>query len=137
MNSVILIGNLGADPELRFIAGSGKAVANFQMAVKRPFSKDNVSDWFKVIAWGKTAENTANYLHKGSQVAVKGYLTTRNYEDKEGVKRYVTEIVADQVQFLDGAKGRENTGQAASLGQEFRDDGFQSIEDNMDFDVPF
>lgn len=125
MNTVILIGNLGKDPELRYVAGSGKAVCNFSIAVERPFSKEKISDWFNIIVWNKPAENAAQYLHKGSKVAVKSYLTTRNYEGTDGVKRYVTEIVADTVKFI-GSK---------PAAQEDEFEGFQSIED--DSDTPF
>lgn len=141
MNSVIMIGRLARDPELRFVAGSGKAVANFSIAVDRPFSKDKQADFFRVVVWGKQAENVANYLAKGRKVAIKGYLTSRSYDANNGEKRYVTEIVADNVEFLDwGDKNgeqrpvhREEGPEAFSNG--FDSDGFQAIED--DDDIPF
>lgn len=100
MNSVILIGRLTKDPELRFVAGSGKAVATFTLAVDRPFAKEKTADFFKIVVWGKTGENTANYLKKGSQAGVKGILTNRSYDDNDGQKKYITEVVADTVEFL-------------------------------------
>lgn len=133
MNSVVMIGRLTKDPELRFISGSGKAVATFSIAVDRPFAKEKTADFFNVVVWGKPAENAANYLSKGREVAVKGYLQTRNYEGTDGIKRYVTEIVADEVQFI-GGKPKEQI-EAPSLGEQFSGDGFQSIED--DEDIPF
>lgn len=138
MNSVIMVGRLTRDPELRFIAGSGKAVATFAMAVDRPFAKEKTADFFNVVVWGKPAENVANYLAKGRQVAVKGYLQSRSYEDKAGQKRYVTEIVADQVEFIDRGERKDKPAQNSGLdtfGEDFSTDGFQSIED--DDDIPF
>lgn len=138
MNCVVMVGRLTRDPELRFIAGSGKAVATFAIAVDRPFAKEKTADFFNVVVWGKPAENAANYLAKGRQVAVKGYLQSRSYEDKTGVKRYVTEIVADTVEFIDRGDRKEKPSQDSGLdsfGEDFSTDGFQSIED--DDDIPF
>ncbi|SDL30216.1 single-stranded DNA-binding protein [Natronincola ferrireducens] len=100
MNSVVLIGRLARDPELRFTA-SGKAVATFSIAVNRPFSKTNEADFFNIVVWGKTAENCANYLAKGRLVAIEGRLQSRSYETQTGEKRYITEVVANQVEFLE------------------------------------
>ncbi len=139
MNCVVMVGRLTRDPELRFIAGSGKAVATFAIAVDRPFAKEKTADFFNVVVWGKPAENAANYLAKGRQVAVKGYLQSRSYEDKTGQKRYVTEIVADNVEFIGGAGDRKERPASDSgldsFGEDFSTDGFQSIED--DDDIPF
>lgn len=101
MNNVVLIGRLARDPELRFIAGSGKAVANFTIAVNRDFGKEKQADFFRIVVWGKTAENVANYLAKGRLVGINGSLQTRSYDDNNGVKRYLTEIVANKVEFLE------------------------------------
>lgn len=143
MNSVIMMGRLKKDPELRFIAGSGKAVTNFTIAVDRPFAKEKTADFFNVQVWGKPAEACANYLAKGRQAAVKGYLTTRTYDGTDGVKRYVTEIVADTVDFIGGsakpaseARSAGNDTQNQSLGENLNTDGFQSIEDDLD-GIPF
>ena len=103
MNTVILIGRLTRDPELRY-TNSGHAVANFTLAVDRPFSKEKETDFIPIIVWQKQAENCANYLFKGSQVAVEGRLQVRGYEDKQGNKRSATEVVASSVQFLDTRK---------------------------------
>lgn len=129
MNLVVMVARLTKDPTLRYIAGSGKAVCTFTIAVDRPFAKEKTADFFNVVVWGKTGENAANYLEKGRQVAVKGYLQTRNYEDNGGVKRYVTEIVADTVEFIGNALQNKNE----STTDEF--EGFESIE-NTD-DCPF
>ena len=138
MNCVVMVGRLTRDPELRFIAGSGKAVATFPIAVDRPFAKEKTADFFNVVVWGKPAENAANYLAKGRQVAVKGYLQSRSYEDKTGQKRYVTEIVADNVEFVGSGQKKEpgvNNDDAGSFGEDFSKDAFQSLED--DDDIPF
>ena len=103
MNTVILIGRLTRDPELRY-TNSGHAVANFTLAVDRPFSKNKETDFIPIIVWQKQAENCAEYLLKGSQVAVEGRLQVRGYEDKQGNKRSATEVVASSVQFLDTRK---------------------------------
>ncbi|MCT4565579.1 MAG: single-stranded DNA-binding protein [Maledivibacter sp.] len=136
MNSVVLIGRLTRDPELRFTAGSGKAVATFSIAVDRPFSKNNEADFFRIVVWGKTGENCANYLAKGRLVGVQGRLQNNNYQTNTGEKRYSTEVVADRVEFLEWGNKRENN----NLDPQFPDfndgaDGFQAIED--DDDVPF
>ena len=132
MNNVVLVGRLTKDPELRYIPGSGNAVANLNIAVDRPFSKEKTADFFRVVVFGKPAENCSNYLAKGRKVAVKGYLTARSYDAANGEKKYVTEIVADNVEFLEwGDKNKSN--QAPSNG--FDSDGFQEIED--DDDIPF
>ncbi|MDU6040094.1 single-stranded DNA-binding protein [Clostridium butyricum] len=105
MNKVVLIGRLTKDPELRFTPGSGAAVTTFTLAVDRynPKTSQNEADFIPVVIWGKQAENTANYMSKGGQVAVSGRIQTRSYDAKDGTKRYITEVVADQfngVQFL-------------------------------------
>ncbi|MEA3423939.1 MAG: single-stranded DNA-binding protein [Bacillota bacterium] len=133
MNSVFLIGRLTKDPELRFVAGSGKAVANFSLAVNREFSKEKKTDFFRIVVWGKQAESVANYLKKGRLVAVRGSLQTSNYEDKNNVKRYVTDIVADRVEFLEWGDKSNSTQQKAS-DDEFDFSDFQTVEDE---DVPF
>lgn len=109
-NRVILMGNLAADPELRYTPG-GKAVASFRVAVNRAFRtpegelKEEVI-FVPVVAWDKTAELTTQYLSKGRGVLVDGRLNIRDYE-REGEKRYVTEVVASQVVFLGGGQAKE------------------------------
>lgn len=106
LNNTVLVGRLVADPELRYTP-AGKAVANFRLAVERPFTNqqgEREADFINIVSWGKTAENTANYCKKGKLVAVTGRIQTRNYEDKEGNKRNVVEVVADNVRFLPDGK---------------------------------
>ena len=109
MNKVILIGRLTRDPELRYTS-SNIPVATFSLAVDRPFtsqSGERETDFINIVVWRKQAENCKNYINQGSQVAVEGRIQTRNYEDQNGKKRYVTEVVADNVQFLDTKASRE------------------------------
>ncbi|QUH21449.1 single-stranded DNA-binding protein [Alkaliphilus sp. B6464] len=130
MNRVILIGRLARDVEFKYIA-SGKAVATFSIAVNRPFSKKKEADFFNVVVWGKTAENCANYLAKGRLVGLEGRLQSRSYEAQDGQKRYVTEVIADNVEFLEwGDKKQENN----STGDSNYDD-FTAID--SDSDIPF
>ncbi len=106
VNKVILIGNLGRDPELRYTQ-SGQAVANFTLATTERFSnregeRQERTEWHRIVAWGRTAELCAQYLAKGRSVYIEGRLQTREWEDKEGQKRRTTEITAQSVQFLGG-----------------------------------
>ncbi|MDD4831351.1 MAG: single-stranded DNA-binding protein [Bacilli bacterium] len=103
MNKVMLIGRLTRDPDLRYTP-SNIATVTFSIAVNRPFTNQSgvrEADFINIIAWRKQAENVKKYITKGSLVAVEGRIQTRNYDDKDGKKVYVTEVVADNVQFLE------------------------------------
>jgi single-strand DNA-binding protein len=110
VNKVILIGNLGRDPELRYTQG-GQPVANFTMATTETWNKkdgsgkDERTEWHRIVAWGRTGELCAQYLAKGRTCYVEGRLQTREWEDREGKKQRTTEIVANTVQFLGGRGG--------------------------------
>ncbi|MDP4177944.1 MAG: single-stranded DNA-binding protein [Bacillota bacterium] len=106
MNKVVLIGRLTKDPELKYTPGTGTAVATFTLAIDRRFSKDGQkeADFISIVAWSKTAELVANYMKKGSQVGVSGRIQSRTYDAKDGTKRYITEVVADEIQFLDSKR---------------------------------
>ena len=108
LNKVMILGNLGRDPEVRQTQ-SGKAVANFSVATTDAWGqgedRQERTEWHQVVVWGQLGETCGQYLTKGRQVLVEGRLQTRSYEDREGVKRSVTEIVAHQVQFLGGKNG--------------------------------
>jgi single-strand DNA-binding protein len=113
LNKVVLVGRLTKDPELKFTPGNGTAVATCTLAVDRRFSSkegQKEADFIPIVIWGKPAENTANYMSKGSLMGVSGRIQTRSYDAKDGTKRYVTEVVADEVQFL--SKGAGNAGGA-------------------------
>lgn len=103
MNKVVLIGRLTKDPELRFSPGTGIAISRFTIAVNRRKKEDGTqeADFIPCVAWRKQAENLANYQKKGNQIAVTGRIQTRNYDGKDGFKKYVTEVIAEEVQFLD------------------------------------
>jgi len=109
MNKIILIGRLVKDPELKFTPGTGTAVTTLTLAVDRKFSKDNQkeADFVPIVVWGKQAESTANYMSKGKLMGVSGRIQIRNYDAKDGSKRYVTEVVADEVQFLEWGNGNK------------------------------
>jgi single-strand DNA-binding protein len=114
VNKVILVGNLGRDPELRYIP-SGQAVANFTLATNERWrdkegNNQERTEWHRIVVWGKSAENCAQYLQKGRSVYIEGKLQTQEWEDKEGNKRKTTEIVAQTVQFLGGRGGAEPGG---------------------------
>lgn len=118
MNRVILIGNLTKDPELRYTP-NGVAVATFTLAISRPRTNqagERETDFINIVAWQKLADLCASYLRKGRQAAVEGRLQTRSYDNKEGRKVYVTEVVAENVQFLGSRSGNEGSGFDPALG---------------------
>lgn len=110
LNRVALVGRLTKEVELRRI-GSGKAVASFTLAVERNYKREGepTADFISCVCWGKVAENTANYCSKGSLVSVDGRIQTRNYENSQGQKVYVTEVIADSVQFIDTRRNGNTT----------------------------
>src|SRR5512136_737819 len=117
VNKVILIGNLGADPELRYTP-SGAAVANFNIATtERWKDKDGQpqerTEWHRIILWSRQAEIAKEYLRKGSSVYIEGRIQNRSYEDKDGIKRYVTEIIGQRMQLLGSRTGAPSEGGGA------------------------
>lgn len=124
LNRVTLVGRLTKDPELRRTS-SGKAVASFTLAVNRNFKTGDgqEADFINCVCWGKVAENTANYCSKGSLVSIDGRLQTRNYENNQGQKVFVTEIVADSVQFLE-TKRNINIQEEAPKQEQKKSDGY-------------
>ena len=142
MNKVVLIGRLTKDPELKFTPGTGTAVVTFTLAVDRRFQKDDKkeADFISIVVWGKQAESTANYVTKGKLIGVSGRIQTRTYDAKDGTKRYVTEVVADEVQFLEWGNA---TGSNQNNSQNSNQGGFEerSFGEEMtpvdDGDIPF
>jgi single-strand DNA-binding protein len=113
VNKVILVGYLGADPDMRYTP-SGQGVCEMRLATSESWNDKNGqrqerTEWHRIVVWGKRAEICSKYLAKGRQVYVEGRIQTRSYDDKEGNKRYITEIIANDVQFLGGG-GREGGG---------------------------
>ena len=141
VNKVILIGNLGADPELRYTSG-GSAVADLRLATSRKYTtKDGNSkedtQWHRIVVWGKQAEHCKEYLSKGRQVYVEGRLQTRQWEDRDGNKRYTTEVVAERVQFLGGGGGGRGGGEGGYDGPPPPSDNEAPSNTMDDDDIPF
>lgn len=144
MNTVVLIGRLTRDPELRYIPGSGTAICRFTLAIDRNLSKDKkqemeskgqpTADFISISVWGKQGENCANYLAKGRLVAVQGRIQTGSY-DKDGTRVYTTDVVAERTQFLEwgdkdnkGSKGNNDNWDSGV-------EGFYPVSDNEE--IPF
>ena len=116
LNKVMAIGNLGADPEMRYLE-SGAAVTEFRIASNRQWkdkdgNKQEEVEWFRVVTWNKLAEVCSQYLSKGRQVYVEGRLRTRSWEGQDGVTRYTTEVIAHEVKFLGGRTDQQGEGAA-------------------------
>lgn len=147
MNNVVLIGRLVRNPELRFVPGSGMAVANFTMAVDKNLAKDKklefeqqgkpTADFIRIVVWGKQAENCSQYLEKGRLVGINGSIQTGSYKTQAGETRYTTDVLASKVEFLEwGDKTQKKAGK-----DDFNFGGSEeyknySIIENDD-DVPF
>ncbi len=118
MNSVILVGRLTRDPEVRYTSDTNRAIANFSVAIDRGKDRsgnDLGADFPNIVCFGKQAEIVEKYVTKGMQIGIQGRLQTRSYENKEGKKVYVTEVVADRVEFLD-SKRKSNQSDTAVVG---------------------
>lgn len=142
VNKVILVGNVGRDPELRYTQG-GQPVASFSIATNERFKdkegnwKDR-TEWHRIVAWARLAEICGEYLRKGSQVYVEGRIQTRDWEDKEGNKRQTTEIVALSMQML-GRRGGEAGGPSAGEDSQARTGGDDPLSQSSgaDDEIPF
>ena len=132
MNKVFLIGNLTKDPE-RSNTNNGIAVCKFTLAVSRRFSNNNETDFLPVIVWRGQAENCFKFLKKGSKAAVAGSVQTRSYDANDGTKRYITEIVADEVQFLSTKGGEGDVPLAPVNGASAERIGSEVVEDDLPF----
>ncbi len=134
INKAILVGNLGADPEIRYTP-NGMAVANFRIATSETFTKDGQketkTEWHRIVAFGKLAEICGEYLAKGKQVYIEGKIQTRKWTDKDGTDKYTTEILANQMQMLGGRDGAAAGGGGVSGG------GGDEIPPSDIDDVPF
>jgi single-strand DNA-binding protein len=139
VNKVIIIGRMGADPEVKTVTG-GNTVARLSVATSenwkdREGQKQERTEWHKIVVWGKLAELCGKYLSKGRQVYVEGRLQTRSWEDQQGQKKYTTEIVANTVQFLGGGQqASQDRGQDNEFGNQ--DFGPEPAFDNSD-EIPF
>ncbi len=147
VNKVILVGNLGKDPELRYTA-SGTAVCNFPIATTENYkdrdgNRQEKTEWHNIVVWRQLAEICGKYLVKGKQIYIEGKLQTRKWEDRDGNTKYSTEIVADQMQMLgragDGnnAGPRQETPQEPSMDQSASQNNYDKVQFNPDDDIPF
>ncbi|MCB2310676.1 single-stranded DNA-binding protein [Clostridium tagluense] len=138
MNKVVLVGRLTKDPTLIFAQGTGNAVCKFTVAVNRRFKKEGQpeTDFLPVTVFGKTGEATANYMVKGSQVGISGSVQTSTYM-KDNVKMYKTEVIADEVDFLDSKGKGESSGQNNSNNANNSFDSNSDITPIDDSDIPF
>ncbi|MDQ0351527.1 single-strand DNA-binding protein [Alkalibacillus filiformis] len=129
LNRVVLVGRLTKDPELRYTP-NGVAVANFTIAVNRPFSNqqgEREADFINCVIWRRPAENLANYMGKGSMIGVDGRIQTRNFEGQDGKRVFMTEVVADSVQFLESKNSNQGgqPGRTSNQSQQTNQSGFQ------------
>ncbi len=142
MNVVVLIGRLTADPEARYTV-SGTAVTNFRLAVERPFTNrdgEREADFINIVCWRKLAEIVAQYMRKGRMVAVHGRIETRSWENQEGERRFATEVVAENVRFLDSPPAGSSGGREQGRGGNESDDEDlldEFFDDDDDDEVPF
>lgn len=148
MNSVVLIGRLTRDPELRYLPNGGMAVCNFSLAVDKDLSREKkqqmesqgkyTADFINIVVWGKQGENCANYLAKGRLVAIQGRIQTGSYNANDGSKRYTFDVVAEKTEFLEwGDKNQSQGNPIDSMNQEpsdFGGDGFHPVDDD---EIPF
>jgi single-strand DNA-binding protein len=139
LNKCMVIGRLGADPEMRY-TGSGDAVTNFSVAASRQYTttsgeRREETEWFRVVTWRRLAETCAQYLSKGRLVYVEGRIQTRSYDGQDGQKRYITELIAQDVRFLGGREdGGSSGGGAYAAGVPVGADGEGDIDAD---DLPF
>ncbi len=156
MNSVVLIGRLTRDPELRYLPNGGTAVCNFSLAVDKEVSKEKkqemesqgkyTADFVNIVVWGRQGENCANYLAKGRLVAIQGRIQTGSYDAKDGSKRYTFEVVAERTEFLEWGDKNESQGNSnantnsnqsdntSQKSNDFGGDGFHPVDDD---EIPF
>ena len=119
MNKVILMGRLTKDPEIKYTAGKNTAVCSFSLAVERRFTKqgeERQADFFNMVAWEKTAEFCSKYFTKGMKVAIVGRLQNRNWDDNEGKKHYITEVIVEEANFVESKKTEGGPSQKPSSG---------------------
>lgn len=139
MNKTILMGRLTKDPEIRYAGSNNTAVVNFTLAVNRQFVKqgeEKQADFIPIVAWSKTAEFCAKYFSKGQQVAVAGRIQTRTWDDKDGKKVYITEVIAEEVHFADSKKTEpRDIGDMQPKGNNAPDTTF--TDDDSGDDLPF
>lgn len=144
MNSVVLIGRLVKNPEIKFVPASGTAVANFTLAIDKGLTREKkqefesqgkpTADFIRIVVWGKQAESCSNYLSKGKLVAIQGSIQSSSYKTQSGDTRYVTDVIANKVEFLEwGERTTNHRNEESSFGGDFEE--FETLEENDD--IPF
>ena len=142
MNKVILMGRLTRDPEVRYTQTNNTLVASFSLAVNRRFARqgeERQADFINIVAWNKTGEFCSKYFKKGQQVGIIGRIQTRNWDDEQGQKHYVTEVIAEEAYFAD-SKREGDSGASAGFENSFGTSIAQNAEfqvDSSDDDLPF
>ena len=140
MNKVVLVGRLTRDPEVRYSQGdNATAVARYTLAVNRKFKQDGepTADFIPCVVFGRSAEFTEKYFRKGMQVAVSGRIQTGSYTNKDGNKVYTTDVVVEEQEFAESKAANQQNQQSAGSGSIPASDGFMSIPDGMDEELPF
>ena len=141
MNKVILMGRLTKDPDVRYTTNNNTLVASFTLAVNRRFTRqgeERQADFINVVAWDKTGEFCSKYFKKGMQVAVIGRIQTRNYDDKDGKRVYVTEVIAEETYFADSKRDTvPNEMSEATVADITNTFGVQNTTTNSGDDLPF
>ena len=140
MNNVILMGRMVADPELNYAAGSGTAICRFRLAVARPFKKDE-TDFINCIAFNKRAEAIGKYITKGRQLLIQGHIQTGSYDSKDGTKKYTTDVMVDNFEFVGSSNNSNNSNNDFNNFNDNNRFSGMNFEDNItpvdDGDMPF
>ena len=139
MNKVVLMGRLTKDPEVRYTQGENMAVARYTLAVNRRFKKDNeqTADFIPCVAFGKAAEFTEKYFHKGMQVTVSGRIQTGSYTNKDGQKVYTTDVILEEQEFAESKSSKQQQDKKPNAQYADSGDGFMNIPDGIDEELPF
>lgn len=140
MNKVILMGRLTMEPEVKYTAEDNPtAVAKYQLAVKRNYAREGQpnSDFIRCVTFGRNAEFTEKYLHRGTKIVITGRIQTGNYTNQAGQKVYTTDIIVEEQEFAESKAVNEERANAAASGMEADNEGFMNIPDGIDEDLPF
>ncbi len=147
MNNVVLIGRLTRDPELRYVPNTGNPVSTFTLAVDKNLSKEKkqemesrnqpTADFIRIVVWGRQAENCANYLAKGRLVGVNGRIQTGSYTDKDGSRKYTTDVVANNVEFLEWGDNNNKSATSGFNDSSFDYPGIEGFHPTENDDIPF
>ena len=143
MNKVILIGRLTSEPEIKYSSGENPMeIARYTLAVDRKYNREEQSvDFINCVAFGKTAEFTEKYLHRGTKITITGHFQTGSYTNKDGIKVYTTDVIIEEQEFAESKNSSSSDGEYAGGGSRTEpaasDDGFMNIPDGIDEELPF